>query len=62
MKNKRIHHELHQDVGLWGAIMMGLGSILGTGVFVSSKNCWSLDAVLIKHRGLVNCSKRKVES
>lgn len=35
MKNKIIHHELHRNVGLWGATMMGLGSILGTGVFVS---------------------------
>jgi len=26
---------LKRDVGLWGAVMMGLGSILGTGVFVS---------------------------
>ncbi|HLS27155.1 MAG TPA: hypothetical protein VK041_00780 [Opitutales bacterium] len=26
---------LQQRVGLFGAIMMGLGSILGTGVFVS---------------------------
>ncbi|HMO12528.1 MAG TPA: APC family permease [Pirellulaceae bacterium] len=28
-------HELKRVVGLWGAVMMGLGSILGTGVFVS---------------------------
>lgn len=26
---------LKREVGLWGAIMMGLGSIIGTGVFVS---------------------------
>lgn len=26
---------LKREVGLWGAVMMGLGSILGTGVFVS---------------------------
>ena len=27
--------ELRRDLGLWGAMMMGLGSIVGTGVFVS---------------------------
>ena len=27
--------QLRREVGLWGAIMMGLGSIVGTGVFVS---------------------------
>lgn len=27
--------ELHRDLGVWGAVMMGLGSIIGTGVFVS---------------------------
>ena len=27
--------ELRRDVGLWGAVLMGLGSIVGTGVFVS---------------------------
>jgi basic amino acid/polyamine antiporter, APA family len=26
---------LHRSIGLWGAIMMGMGSILGTGIFVS---------------------------
>ena len=27
--------ELRRDIGVWGAMMMGLGSIVGTGVFVS---------------------------
>jgi len=27
--------ELHREIGVWGAMMMGLGSIVGTGVFVS---------------------------
>ena len=27
--------QLHRSIGLWGAVMMGLGSIVGTGVFVS---------------------------
>jgi len=27
--------ELHRGIGVWGAMMMGLGSIVGTGVFVS---------------------------
>jgi APA family basic amino acid/polyamine antiporter len=27
--------QLRRDVGLWGAVLMGLGSIVGTGVFVS---------------------------
>ncbi len=27
--------ELRRDLGVWGAMMMGLGSIVGTGVFVS---------------------------
>jgi APA family basic amino acid/polyamine antiporter len=27
--------QLRRDVGLWGAVFLGLGSILGTGVFVS---------------------------
>lgn len=35
MNNKTIHHELRRDLGMLGATMMGLGSILGTGVFVS---------------------------
>ncbi|MCC5791615.1 MAG: amino acid permease [Legionellaceae bacterium] len=35
MGNKTIHHKLRRDLVLSGAIMMGLGSILGTGVFVS---------------------------
>lgn len=35
MKKKMIHQVLQRDIGIWGAIMMGLGSILGTGVFVS---------------------------
>ncbi len=29
------HPQLRREVGLWGAILMGLGSIVGTGVFVS---------------------------
>ena len=28
-------HQLRREIGLWGATMMGLGSIIGTGVFVS---------------------------
>ncbi len=35
MNNKTIHYELRRDLGMFGATMMGLGSILGTGVFVS---------------------------
>ncbi|KTD61847.1 APC family permease [Legionella spiritensis] len=35
MNNKIIHHKLRRDLGLSGATLMGLGSILGTGVFVS---------------------------
>ncbi|KTD08325.1 APC family permease [Legionella jamestowniensis] len=35
MNDKIIHRKLHRDLGLSGATMMGLGSILGTGVFVS---------------------------
>lgn len=27
--------QLHRDIGVWGAMMMGLGSIVGTGVFIS---------------------------
>ena len=27
--------QLRREVGLWGAVLMGLGSIVGTGVFVS---------------------------
>ena len=27
--------QLHRGIGVWGAMMMGLGSIVGTGVFVS---------------------------
>ncbi|MDI9818545.1 MULTISPECIES: APC family permease [unclassified Legionella] len=35
MSNKIFHRKLRRDLGLSGATMMGLGSILGTGVFVS---------------------------
>lgn len=28
-------NQLRRDIGIWGAIMMGLGSIVGTGVFIS---------------------------
>lgn len=35
MNKKRIHRKLHRSLGLSGATLMGLGSILGTGVFVS---------------------------
>lgn len=35
MNNKTTHRKLRRDLGLSGAAMMGLGSILGTGVFVS---------------------------
>lgn len=31
----RVHNRLSRDLGLGGAIMMGLGSMIGTGVFVS---------------------------
>jgi len=27
--------QLKRELGVWGAVMMGLGSIVGTGVFVS---------------------------
>lgn len=27
--------KLHRGIGIWGAMMMGLGSIIGTGVFIS---------------------------
>ena len=29
------HTQLKRQVGLWGAVLLGLGSILGTGAFVS---------------------------
>lgn len=35
MSNKIIHRKLRRDLSLSGATLMGLGSILGTGVFVS---------------------------
>lgn len=35
MDNKNNHITLRRDLGLMGATMMGLGSIIGTGVFVS---------------------------
>lgn len=35
MNNKTSNDELRRDLGLIGATMMGLGSIVGTGVFVS---------------------------
>lgn len=35
MSNKTIHRALRRDLGMLGATMIGLGSILGTGVFVS---------------------------
>lgn len=35
MNNHRMHRKLRRDLGLSGATLMGLGSILGTGVFVS---------------------------
>ena len=35
MNNKTNHITLRRDLGLMGATMMGLGSIIGTGVFVS---------------------------
>jgi len=35
MSNKTIHRALRRDLGMFGATMIGLGSILGTGVFVS---------------------------
>ena len=31
----RQHHALRRELGLFGAVMMGLGAMLGTGVFVS---------------------------
>lgn len=34
-QESRSESGLKREVGLWGAVMMGLGSILGTGVFVS---------------------------
>lgn len=35
MNYKIPHHQLSRDLGLFDATMMGLGSILGTGIFVS---------------------------
>lgn len=35
MNNQTTPATLKREVGLWGAIMMGMGSIVGTGVFVS---------------------------
>ncbi len=35
MKHKPQHSQLARELGLFGATMMGLGSIVGTGVFVS---------------------------
>ena len=29
------HTQLKRQVGLWGAVFMGLGAMVGTGVFVS---------------------------
>jgi basic amino acid/polyamine antiporter, APA family len=35
MSVPQTHAVLRREVGLWGAILMGMGSIVGTGVFVS---------------------------
>lgn len=35
MQNPTANHTLHRELGLFGATLMGLGSILGTGAFVS---------------------------
>jgi basic amino acid/polyamine antiporter, APA family len=35
MNHPSEHSQLRRDVGVWGAVFLGLGSILGSGVFVS---------------------------